>query len=412
MRQTMDMAERTAPPNRSNSSRLASTASEAQATPETSRWRHFGVTDRDASRAVRELWSTLGDPRTVVSSVEVSANVSTNRVFLLRLNDDTHLFAKVSNYGSAFLFREDHDRVLRLRKGLAGTRFGNFLAAPLTKSSTSSPTRATRATATRNGLEQVHTYYDGSVWGVIYEEVERRESLPKILNKADIECLAREVAAFHKACAEATVRDAIPRTSTSISSDMVHLLDLVADRTASKTLRLPSEALDIVRRHGQRFLHALDDLGYADMARIPVLIDWNLGNFSVDRAADGSFQLFSRWDYDWFRTDTLLLDFYFLSRVSSQTGDRTSFSYGVHTLAEPRFTRFISAYHEVSPLSEADIEMIVETYRFFILHYVLSVGDHFFRTDLWDTFRQDAIVSGLPSIDKFDRSPLLAAIRS
>jgi hypothetical protein len=148
------------------------------------------------------------------------------------------------------------------------------------------------------------------------------------------------------------------------------------------------------------------------MPRIPVLVDWNLGNFSVDRAADGSFQLFSRWDYDWFRTDTLLLDFYFLSRVSSQTGDRTRFSYGVHTLSEPRFTRFIAAYNEVSPLTEADIEMMVETYRFFILHYVLSVGDHFFRTDLWDTFRQDAIVNGLPSIDKFNRSPLLAAIRS
>ena len=123
MGQTVDMAERTAPPNRSNS------ASEDQASPETARWRRFGVTDRDASRAVRELWSTLGNPRTVASSVEVSANVSTNRVFLLRLNDDTRLFAKVSNYGSAFLFREDHDRVLRLRKGLAGTRFENFLAA-------------------------------------------------------------------------------------------------------------------------------------------------------------------------------------------------------------------------------------------------------------------------------------------
>ncbi len=381
-----------------------------QAVPESVRWRRFGVTDRDASRAVRELWSTLHDPRTVVSSVEVSANVSTNRVFLLRLNDDTHLFAKVSNYGSAFLFREDHDRVLRLRKGLAGTRFQNFLAAPLTK--TSSTTASGRSAAAQTGRENVHTYYDGSVWGVIYEEVERRESLPKILNDADIECLAREVAAFHEACSDVTIRDAIPRTSTSISSDMVHLLDLVADRTASKTLRLPAEALDIVRRHGQRFLHSLEDLGYADMPRIPVLVDWNLGNFSVDRAADGSFQLFSRWDYDWFRTDTLLLDFYFLSRVSSQTGDRTRFSYGVHTLSEPRFIRFVAAYHEVSPLSEADIEMMVETYRFFILHYVLSVGDHFFRTDLWETFRHDAITSGLPSVDAFDRAPLLAAIRS
>ncbi len=400
MGQTVDMAERT------NSSDVSISASQAAAVPESARWRRFGVTDRDALRAVRELWSTLGDPRTVEASVEVSANVSTNRVFMLRLNDDTHLFAKVSNYGSSFLFREEHDRVLRLRKGLTGTRFENFLATPLTKSSSSSATPSKSPTP----REQVHTYYDGSVWGVIYEEVERRESLPKILNDADIECLAREVAAFHRACSDVTIRDAIPRTSTSISSDMVHLLDLVADRTASKTLRLPSEALDIVRRHGQRFLYSLDDLGYADMPRIPVLVDWNLGNFSVDRLPDGSFQLFSRWDYDWFRTDTLLLDFYFLSRVSSQTGDRTRFSYGVHTLSEPRFTRFVAAYHEVSPLTECDIEMMVETYRFFILHYVLSVGDHFFRTDLWDTFRHDAITNGLPSVDTFDRSPLLAVI--
>jgi hypothetical protein len=401
------MPERT---NQANGSNALTFADPRQAIPDSARWRRFGVTDRDASRAVRELWSTLQDPRTVVSSVDVSANVSTNRVFLLRLSDDTHLFAKVSNYGSAFLFREDHDRVLRLRKGLAGTRFEKFLAAPLTR--TSSPTPSSKQSAAiQTRREHVHTYYDGSVWGVIYEEVERRESLPKILNDADIECLAREVAAFHKACSDVTIRDAIPRTSTSISSDMVHLLDLVADRTASKTLRLPAEALDIVRRHGQRFLHSLDDLGYADMPRIPVLVDWNLGNFSVDRAADGSFQLFSRWDYDWFRTDTLLLDFYFLSRVSSQTGDRTRFSYGVHTLSEPRFTRFIAAYNEVSPLSEADIEMMVETYRFFILHYVLSVGDHFFRTDLWETFRHDAITSGLPSVDAFNRAPLLAAIR-
>jgi hypothetical protein len=239
------MTERASPSDRLDSS------PHEQAIPETARWRRFGVTDRDASRAVRELWSTLEDPRTVVSSIEVSANVSTNRVFLLRLSDDTRLFAKVSNYGSAFLFREDHDRVLRLRNALAGTRFANFLAPPLTRP----PQKTTGARG------QVHTYYDGSVWGVVYEEVERRESLPKILNDADIECLAREVAAFHKACSDVTIRDAIPRTSTSISSDMVHLLDLVADRTASKTLRLPAEALDIVRRHGQRFLHSLDDLG-------------------------------------------------------------------------------------------------------------------------------------------------------
>ena len=162
-------------------------------------------------------------------------------------------------------------------------------------------------------------------------------------------------------------------------------------------------------------LQSLEDLGYADMPRIPVLVDWNLGNFSVSPTGmntDGSngpggFELFSRWDYDWFRIDTRLLDFYFLSRVSSQTGDRTTFSYGVHTLGEQRFQTFLRAYHLVNPLTEADVEFIVETYRFFILHYVLSVGDHFFRADLWAAFRHDAVTVGLPSIDTFDRRPLL-----
>lgn len=369
-----------------------------QHVPETSRWRRFGVTDRDAARAVRELWSGLGDERKVESTAEVSANVSTNRVFLLRLSDGTHVFAKVSNYGSPFLFREDHDRVRRLIDGLRGTRYESFLAPPLTRRDAS-------------GRDRLHTYYDGKVWGVLYGEVERREQLPRILGDADIECLAREMATFHLTCADVAARDAIPRTSTSITSDIVHLLDLVSDRTASRTLRLAPEHLDIVRRHAQRFLSAMEDLGYADMVRLPVFVDWNLGNFSVDRTGDGDFRLFSRWDYDWFRTDTVLLDFYFLSRVSSQTGDRTQFSYGVHTLAEPRFHRFLRAYHEVSPLTEADAEFIVETYRFFILHYVLSVGDHFFRQDLWDEFRLQAVTTGLPSIDRFDRSVLLRVVR-
>lgn len=349
---------------------------------------------------MRELWSTLDDPRRVVASVEVSANVSTNRVFLLRLGDGTRVFAKVSNYGSGFLFREDHDRVDRLCRGLAETRWSDFLARPLTK----------------NG--RVHTVTGGpagDTWGVLYEEVERRETLPRILDDPQIENLASEVANFHHACSDAGNRVRIPRTSTSISSDVVHLLDLLSDRTASRTLHLSVDEIDTVRRHANRFLQSLEDFGYADLPRIPVFVDWNLGNFSVETtptpvSQPGRFTLFSRWDYDWFRIDTRLLDFYFLSRVSSQTGDRTEFSYGVHTLGEPRFLAFLKAYHAANPLTEADVQLIVETYRFFILHYVLSVGDHFFRSDLWDVFRRDAVTRGLPSIDSFDRRPLLRAL--
>ncbi|HEY5875711.1 MAG TPA: hypothetical protein VIT64_10430, partial [Ilumatobacteraceae bacterium] len=52
-------------------------------------------------------WRGYGDPRQVVSVVDVSANVSTNLVYRLVLDDGTAIIAKVSSYGSYFLFAED-----------------------------------------------------------------------------------------------------------------------------------------------------------------------------------------------------------------------------------------------------------------------------------------------------------------
>ena len=86
--------------------------------------------------------------------VELAANVSTNRVYLVRLADGSNVFAKVSNYGSPFLFREDHERILRLIKVFRNDRWEGFLAAPLT--------------TTSDGRIQAMTYFDGAVWRVIY----------------------------------------------------------------------------------------------------------------------------------------------------------------------------------------------------------------------------------------------------
>ncbi len=368
--------------------------------PEVPGWRRIGLSQRDGERAMRAMWSAFEDERSIASVVEVSANVSTNRVYRLTLSDATNIFVKASTFGSYFLFREDHDRIARLVRALSTSkRFGNFLAKPLEQSS------------------KVVTTYDGTVWAVAYEEVERRAQLPKILENPQIERLAHEIAAFHlecrDACAESAPTGRIPPASTSIKTDIIRLLDLGRDRLAARTLRLDHDQLDIVRRHAHQFLVALDDLGYDDMARIPVLVDWNLGNFSVDsptagQSTEGEFSLFSRWDYDWFRTEPPWLDFYFLSRVSSQTGDRTQFSYGMHTLQEPRFQRFLAAYQEINPMTERDIAFLRETYRFFILHYVIANGDLFFRHDLATKLRADAISVELPMIERADLSKLRA----
>jgi hypothetical protein len=366
--------------------------------PDAPRWRRLGVTTAQAVAAVEALWASFNDPRSIVSMEEVSANVSNNRVYRLLLNDKRSLFAKISNYGSYFLFREDHDRINRLVRGLSTSRFANFLAAPLV------------------GPDQrVHTYYDGFVWAVLYEEVEKKTQLPKILDDRQIQTLAEEVADFHLACETAARRISVPATSVSIKSDIIHLLDLVSTRATAPSFHLANDELDVVRRHAHNFLFALDDAGYDDLPKLPILIDWNLGNFSIENlpaGGNGTFRLHSRWDYDWFRIEPLILDFYFLSRVSSQTGDRTRFTYGAHTLTEPRFLQFVKAYHRVRPLQESDILLLKEAYRFFILHYVLAVGDHFFRADLWAEFQADAVHRYLPSVDELDLSPLLRTIDS
>ncbi len=365
--------------------------------PDPPGWRRVGLSQRDGQRAMRAMWTALRDPRTVEAVVEVSANVSTNRVYRLRLSDGAHIFVKASTFGSYFLFREDHDRISRLVRALSNDRegrFGSFLARPLE----------------RDG--RVVTTYDGTVWAVAYEEVERLDQLPRILDEHQIERLAHEVAQFHLACASAARPDApagrIPPASTSIKTDIIRLLDVGRDRLAARTLRLDRDQLDVVRRHAHQFLVALDDLGYDDMARIPVLVDWNLGNFSTKKTGPKpeDFELYTRWDYDWFRTEPPWLDFYFLSRVSSKTGDRTQFTYGMHTLQEPRFKRFLAAYQEINPMTDQDVAFLRETYRFFMLHYVIANGDLFFRHDLAMKLRNEAVSVELPMIERADLSGL------
>jgi hypothetical protein len=337
--------------------------------------------DIDCDAVIAAAWAGYGDARRITEVHEVSAQVSTNRVFKVALDDGHHVFTKVSNYGSYFLFVEDHDRVFRVAELLRGTRWQGFLADTL-----------------HHG-DRIYTYYDGDVWAVIYDEVPKRLSLPRILNELQIESFGREIASFHQACAEIAVD--LPPTATSIKSDAVHLLDLVSNATAADRFHLTRDDLAVVRRHTHQLLEHLIELRYDDWQKIPVLVDWNLGNFSVDREGN-DFRLFSRWDYDWFRIETRMLDFYFLSRVSSRTGDRTHFTYSPHTLLEPRFRSFLAAYHAEFPLTASEVAFLKESYRFFILNYVVREGEAFFRSSLAHSLQQQAVHTYLPMLDRFD----------
>lgn len=349
----------------------------------------------DQRSAVYAAWEKYGDPRTIVAIHDTSPMVSTNTVYRIDLDraDSTgtrRVFAKVSNYGSYFLFAEDHDRLFRCTQLLTGTRFADFLAPVL-------------------GVDdRPFTYYDERLWVAFYSEARRGDALPPRLDRAQTRCLAREMAAFHSACTH--IAPAIPATSNSIKADAIHLLDLLSSPFAPRNFDLSAEHIGLLWRRTHDFLLELETIRYDSWTRIPILVDWNLGNFSVRFDSSGDFALHSRWDYDWFRVESRMLDFYFLSRVSSATGDRTHWTYSPHTLTEPSFVEFIEAYHSVNPLSEEEIRFLPMAFTFFILNYVVREGARFFRSELCAKFRNDAARVYLPAVDRLDLDPLLRVV--
>lgn len=358
-------------------------------------WQARGVDATDARhrQVISTAWDDYPDRRTITAIDELSAMVSTNRVYRLTLDDDAHVIAKSSNYGSFFLFAEDHERLHRANQLLHGGPYDGFMANVLTADG------------------RPYLWYDGEMWAVFYEEVAVKDRLPRVLSDPQVDRLAAEIARFHRACDG--ISRLIPAPSKTAKSDAVNLYEMLGSRSARDEFGLDQSRIDLVRRHTHRFLMAIHESGYDYWPKIPVLIDWNLGNFSVELIDDDPdrFTLFSRWDYDWFRIESRLLDFYFLSRVSSSTGDRSVWTYGSHTLLEPRFARFLRAYHAVFPLNEGEIRFLKEAYRFFLLNYVIREGQHFFRYEFWQHLLHDAVDVQLPALDDVDLTPLLSIVR-
>jgi hypothetical protein len=86
------------------------------------------------------------------------------------------------------------------------------------------------------------------------------------------------------------------------------------------------------------------------------------------------------------------------------------FSYTPDPFFEERFMRFLRAYHAVHELHKDELLFLKEAYRFFILNYVLRVGEHFFRSDICAHLQHEAIEHYLPSIELIDFGPLLEVL--
>jgi Ser/Thr protein kinase RdoA (MazF antagonist) len=343
----------------------------------------------DVPPVLYEAWLQYDPDDPVVYLRETSAGVSTNRVYYLALDSGRNLFAKVSSYGSYVHFRQDHARISQWIRQLAGTRYDHFLARVLLRN------------------DEVFTYERDGVWVVFYEEAPRRGVLPRVLADWQIEYLGREMALFHQASAKAA--PALPSTWQSLGSDLALLYDRMQNPVTRAADGMSVEHAQLVRRHCDLFFSNAERLGYHQFPKLPVLIDWNRGNFSVAYEERG-FRLFSRWDYDWFRIEPRALDFYFFSRVVREEGDQTVFSYTGSPLLEPRFFSFLRAYHEVYPLTPSELAFLKEAYRFFLLNYVVRTGQHFFLPEFHQRLSREAVTRYLPELETLDFAPLLGCL--
>ncbi len=340
---------------------------------------------------VRRAWEALGHSGVPVGIQDISAKVSTNRVFRLTFERGAEVIAKTSSYGSYVHFRQDHQLIAQWRRLLGGTRFSEFLAPII------------------GPPGDVFTYREQERWVVFYDKAPFYDFLPRVLTLDQVRAFGRELAHFH--LASAAVAPRLDPTWKTLGSDVAALHEVLGSDSFRHEHGLSDQEEHFLRGQCELLLLNAERLGYHHMPRSPVLLDWNIGNFSVGLEATG-FKFYSRWDYDWFRIGPRTLDFYFAARVVRSEGDKTLFSYNARPFFEPRFGEFLRAYHEIFPLQEEDLLFLKEAYRFFLLNYVVRSGQHFFRSTYLERLLRECVTRELPTLDSVDFRCLLDVLGS
>ncbi|MBS7564266.1 hypothetical protein KHS38_07600 [Mucilaginibacter sp. Bleaf8] len=340
-----------------------------------------------SSLIIRKAWEGYDASKVIRRIDDISANVSTNFVFRITFEDDDIIIAKLSNFGKHEYFKEDHRIIHSLSNNLLYP-YENFLAKSLLK----------------NNRVYIYRYRQGKAdaWVVFYNPTRIQERLPRRLDEHHIRKMAQQMAKFHKACSRAS--KVLPKSSKTMRTDINILLEQLQEDESQFGTR--SQA-DLIKYHCSQFVKNRLQYNRPEFENIPVFIDWNIGNFSVT----DKLELYSRWDYDWFRMSTRMLDFYFFSRVVSDAGDRTVFSYLITTMMEDRFILFLQEYHKINPLTVNELRFLKEAYRFFILNYVIKDGKHFFHEHYAAKLQQEAYDIYLPSVDRdFNSDVLIKAL--
>lgn len=336
---------------------------------------------------IREACYEYDSSREIRTIEDISAKVSTNHVYRIRFADDDFFIAKLSYFGRFEHFVHDHSIVNDLANNLTSP-FQNFLAKSLTKA----------------GSLFIHRHQNSMLdaWVVFYNPIAIDQKPAKKQSLGQIKVLGSELAKFHLACHK--VRNTLLPDHKQMGDDINHLLEILNSERGQFEHR---GQIDLIREQCHLLMENCSKIGIEDLPSIPVFVDWNIGNFSVDT----NYKFFSRWDYDWFRMSTRVMDFYFFSRVCSAEGDKTIFSYTLDPINEDRFLIFLEAYHAVYPLTRSEILLIKEAYRFFILNYVIKDGRYFFNELYASRLQFEAQKIYFPQLEtSFDQDKILRAL--
>lgn len=342
----------------------------------------------DFSAIIKEAWKGYDESKVISTIEDISAQVSTNYVYRITFEDEDIIIAKLSNFGKFEHFREDHRIIQSLSNNLLYP-FENLLAKSLLK----------------NNRVYTYRYRQGKTdaWVVFYNPSRVIKRFPQRLEDSHIRKFGNQIGRFHKSCSR--LKNVLPKSSKTLRTDIQTLMQQISKNENQFGTRLQA---DFLQYHCELFLKNRLKYNAGSFESIPVFIDWNIGNFSVTK----DFELYSRWDYDWFRMSSRMMDFYFFSRVVSNVGDKTVFSYVIDTLNEDRFIIFLQEYHKVNPLSANEIRFLKEAYRFFILNYVIKDGAYFFSGQYAKKLQAEAFEIYLPSVDRdFSADKLLEALK-
>ena len=262
------------------------------------------------SNIIKKAWQGYDASKNIRLIEDISAMVSTNHVYRITFDDDDIIIAKLSNFGKFEHFKEDHRIIHSLSNNLLYP-FENFLAKSLLKNN--------RVYIYRH--RQART----DVWVVFYNPTRIMHRLPRRLDEQQIIKLGQQIGKFHKACSR--IKNVLPKSSKTLRTDIYSLQQQleINEKQFGTAMQV-----DFLKYHCDLFLKNRSNYNMKSFEIIPVFIDWNIGNFSVGPNSE----LYSRWDYDWFRMSYRMLDFYFFSRVVSDAGDRTVFSYLIGPMME------------------------------------------------------------------------------